>query len=201
MVIATSTFHSLAAAAWALARAQFGVIARVQLLELGYSPAAIRHRLETGRLHEVHRGIYAVGRPELTQEGRWMAATLAGGDSSFLADQSAAELWGYRSCLHRPIKLLVPRAVKRVVVGLEFIRSDAPPDHLTTCRGIPVVSVPLSLVQLASHLSLGQLERAINQADALDLIDPDTLRDSLADFADVKGVAPDEPHSTGAHSP
>src|SRR6476646_11001957 len=81
---------------WALVRRQHGVVARRQLLAHGYSAEAIRHRLRTGRLRPVHRSIYAVGRPELTQEGRWMAAVLACGPGAVLSHGSAAALWEIR---------------------------------------------------------------------------------------------------------
>src|ERR1700759_1983696 len=80
--------------AWDIARRQHGVIARIQLLALGYTDGAIRHRLAKGRLHRVYPGVYAVGRRELTQEGRWMAAVLACGDTAALSHDSAAALWG-----------------------------------------------------------------------------------------------------------
>ncbi|MBS1880963.1 MAG: type IV toxin-antitoxin system AbiEi family antitoxin domain-containing protein, partial [Actinobacteria bacterium] len=53
-------------AAWRLARAQHGVLTRENLLALGFSPEAIKHRVRSGRLHRVYRGVYAVGRRELT---------------------------------------------------------------------------------------------------------------------------------------
>src|SRR4051794_3810133 len=81
---------------WELARRQHGVIARRQLLEAGLHPQAIKHRLANGRLHPVRRGIYVVGRPELTQYGRWMAAVLACGPGSILSHGSTAMLWGIR---------------------------------------------------------------------------------------------------------
>src|ERR1700760_2731957 len=65
--------------AWALARGQHGVVTRRQLLALGLTPRGIEHRVARGRLHVVGRGVYAVGRPDLTRNGRWMAAILAGG--------------------------------------------------------------------------------------------------------------------------
>ena len=48
MVIATTTLQPLDP--WELARQQHGVISHEQLRGLGYSEAAIRHRLQTGRL-------------------------------------------------------------------------------------------------------------------------------------------------------
>src|SRR5690348_5542663 len=79
--------------AWSLARSQHHVISRRQLLDLGFSSSAIEHRLDSGRLHRVHFGVYAVGHPVLTQYGRWMAAILACGDGAVLSHSSAAALW------------------------------------------------------------------------------------------------------------
>jgi hypothetical protein len=73
------------------------VISREQLLELGFTRAGIKHRIAKRRLHVVGRGVYAVGRPELTQFGRWMAALLATGPEAVLSHTSAAALWGIPS--------------------------------------------------------------------------------------------------------
>jgi hypothetical protein len=44
-----------------LADAQYGVVARRQLLMLGVGAEAIEVRLRTSRLHRLYRGVYAVG--------------------------------------------------------------------------------------------------------------------------------------------
>jgi Transcriptional regulator, AbiEi antitoxin len=82
-----------AARVWRLASRQHGVVSRRQLLELGFSAQAIKHRVATGRLHQVARGVYAVGRPDLGREGRWMVAVLACGADALLSHTSAAALW------------------------------------------------------------------------------------------------------------
>jgi very-short-patch-repair endonuclease len=48
----------------------------------------------TGRLHLVDTGVYAVGRPEISQKGRWMAAVLTCGPEAVLSFTSAGQLWG-----------------------------------------------------------------------------------------------------------
>jgi len=48
-----------------LAGRQHGILTRRDLLALGYSSQAIRHRIARGRLHPVARGVYAVGWPHL----------------------------------------------------------------------------------------------------------------------------------------
>ena len=61
------------------------------------SERAVSRRAAAGRLHRVHRGVYAVGHPVLTGHGRLMAAVLAGGEGAVLSHASAAALWGMRS--------------------------------------------------------------------------------------------------------
>src|SRR5690242_17697450 len=80
---------------WALMERQHGVIARRQLLELGFSERRIQRRIGSGRLHPIWRGVYAVGRPLLDQRGHWMAAVLASGPGAVLSHGSAAALWGF----------------------------------------------------------------------------------------------------------
>ena len=74
---------------WTLVARQHGVVARRQLIGRGLSPDAIRRRLAGSRLHAVARGVYAVGRPELTRNGRWMAAVLSCEPGAALSHGSA----------------------------------------------------------------------------------------------------------------
>jgi very-short-patch-repair endonuclease len=155
------------------------VIAHRQLRALGFSAKAIKHRLRTGRLRQIWRGVYAVGRPSLTDEGWWMGAVLACGDRALLSHCSAAALWGLRAATRWPIHVSVPRARDpshdRVVVHR---RSRLDKDAQVKA-GIPVTGPVQTLIDLACHVSEAELERAVNEADKLDLIDPETLRASL----------------------
>jgi hypothetical protein len=96
--------------AWAIAATQHGVIALSQLLALGYTLRAVKHRIAVGRLHPVHRGVYAVGRRDLTRLGEWMAAVLACGEHAVLSHDSAGAHWGLcpGAGPHRP-RLGAPR--------------------------------------------------------------------------------------------
>ena len=93
--------EKLQSSAWALAREQHGVITRAQLVDLGYGSEAIRHRVRKGRLHRVQIGVYAVGRPEVSQLGGWLAAVLSCGPGALLSHESAAVLWGIRRSASR----------------------------------------------------------------------------------------------------
>src|SRR4051794_2489644 len=107
---------------WALVRRQHGVVARRQLLALGLTPRAIKHRMAAGRLHPVMRGVYVVGRPELTQHGRWMAAVLACGPGAALSHESAAQLWGIRRTRPGPIHVSIPASRRATVPGIVIHR-------------------------------------------------------------------------------
>ena len=106
----TPNFHSLA---WELAERQHGVVARRQLLALGFTREAIRQRIWKGRLHPLYRGVYAVGRPELTQHDRWMAAILAKGPAAVLSHRSAASLYGIALQKGNAIHVSVPAHARR----------------------------------------------------------------------------------------
>src|SRR6266576_3409055 len=98
-------------ALWALAERQHGVVTRQQMLALGFRPDAIKHRVAKRRLHSVWRGVFAVGRPQLTVYGRLMAAVLSCGPEAALSHRSAAALWQIRPERSGPIEVSVPARV------------------------------------------------------------------------------------------
>jgi hypothetical protein len=84
-----------------IATNQHGVITTSQLLGAGLNPSGITKRLHAGRLHRVHRRVYAVGHEYLSNEGRWMAGVLACGAGAVLSHTSAGELWRIHPRAHR----------------------------------------------------------------------------------------------------
>jgi hypothetical protein len=168
------------ARAWSVARSQHGVIARRQLLDLGFSAHAIDHRIAKGRLHPLRRGVYAVGRPKLTRYGRWTAAVLASGPGAVLSHASAAALWEVAQELAHAIEISVCARARRRRPGLTVHRrANLGPADITRKYGIPVTTPILTLIDLAARLDREQLESAINAADRLDLVDPEALRVAL----------------------
>jgi len=174
--------------AWGLADRQHGVVTRRDLLALGFSPMAIEHRIERGRLHPVYRGVYAVGRPALTCEGRWMAAVLACGDNAALSHRSAAALWGIGE-EGRRIEITVRQASQRRPGGLRARRRPSLTDEdIAIHKRIPTTCPIRTLLDLATVLGPAALERAIGEADKRDLTDPETMRAALAAYAGQPGV-------------
>jgi predicted transcriptional regulator of viral defense system len=179
---------SRSGAAWGLARAQHGVVTRRQLLALGFSSDGIRHRLRTGRLHRVMQGVYVVGWPGTTRKQRWMAAVLACGDGAVLSHRSAAALWGIAK-EGKTIDVSVAREKRRPKVRSRT-RSGLPPPQRTIHDRIPVTTPLQTLIDIALELPTNKLERAVNDADKLELIDPEKLREGLHDHAGEPGVKP-----------
>ena len=170
-----------AGGAWELCKAQHGVVARRQLLRLGLSERTIERRLASRRLHPVLlggrqlRGVYAVGRPDVTQRGRWMAAVLACGEQAVLSHASAAALMGILNRERGCIELSVPRGHSARSPGIRVHRPTClPSKDLGTFDGIPVTSPIKTLIDLATFLSVPKLEAAVNAADKHDLVDPET---------------------------
>lgn len=181
--------QELSSAVWGLARRQHGVIARAQLLELGVHPQAIKHRLANGRLHSLWRGVYGMGRPEVGRYGRWMAAVLTCGPEAVLSHETAAALWGIRRASLDLIEVSVPFPIDRRRPGIRVHRrANLDPTDVGRLRGIPVTQPICTLVDLAVRLSANRLEAAVNEADKLDLVDPERLRSALDGLGGRRGV-------------
>lgn len=175
-------------ALWDLVQRQHGVVARSQLLAHGFDGDAIKHRVRRGRLHRVWRGVYAVGRPEITRHGRLLAGVLACGPGAVISHRSAAELWGIAGVHTAFIELTVPRGSVRHGPGLTVHRRDLESAEITGCHRIPVTTPACTLVDLATQVPLHRLEAAVSQADKLDLTSASELPMLLADFSRRPGL-------------
>lgn len=177
--MAVSTVPRTSSGAWALAKQQHGVIARRQLLELGYTAHAIQHRVVKGRLHPVARGVYAVGRPQLSRYGRWMTAILSCGPHAVLSHETAAALWEIRPTKDLSIHLSLPRAQYPRRGDVLVHRRALAENDVGRHHGLPVTTPICTLIDMAVRLDRDSLEAAINEADKLNLVDPDGLRSAL----------------------
>jgi len=161
------------------------------LLALGYSPRSVEHRVARGRLFPVSLGIYAVGWPALNQKRRWMAAVLAGGEAAALSHRSAAAHWEIGTGQKGRIDVSVRRRCELHRPGILFRgRPTLTPEEIVLRDDIPVTSPVQTLVDLATELDPIPLERAVNDADKRDLVDPEALREELVRFRGEPGVRP-----------
>lgn len=177
--------HRVDSAIAALAGRQYGVVARSQLLDLGLGRGAIARRLEAGRLHPVHRGVYAVGHRALRLEASWMAAVLVA-DGAVLSHRSAAALWGIVGGDAR-VEIIAPQSL-RPRPRLHVHRGRVPPDEITTRRRIPVTTPARTLLDLAAILPPHRLARAATEAEIRRLGSPTSLADLVARYPRRPGV-------------
>jgi len=166
------------------------VITRDQLTALGFSPKAIRHGNSTGRLYPLRRGVYAVGRPEVSEKGRWMAAVLACGDGAVLSHSSAAALWRIGREERGVIEISLPSLSRRRRPGLRVHRRPALAVRATTTEyGIPVTTPVQTLIDMALRLDRPGIERMINEADKYNVAHPPGLRRALEERGGERGAS------------
>jgi hypothetical protein len=157
-----------------IGRRQNGVISRPQLLGLGFSRHAIEHSVESGRLYPTWPGVYAIGTPDLSRRGIWMAAVLSCGGGAALSHADAAALWQLGKSRARQIEVSVPLTMHPRGKGIRVHRRTA--FEVTRRHNIPVTTPACTIVDLAPRLSRDGLEEMIGQADLLGLISPVALR-------------------------
>ena len=118
-----------------------------------------------------------------------MAALLACGPAAVLSHESAAALWGVIPYEPGLIHVSLPLHLARRRPGIHAHRRiSVLADHVAFRDRIPVTDVACTLVDLSARVRRPALERAVNEADRLDLIDPEALRDALGGFGSLPGV-------------
>jgi hypothetical protein len=153
-----------------LAARRHGVISHAELLACGLTHDAIAVRVDNGRLHPVHRAVYAVGHANLTLDGCFLAAIKACGDGAVLCRRSSAVLMDIIRWEDRyPDVLRLGDGAPRHPRITGHRTSYLPPEHVTSVRGIPATTAERTLLDLAGELPDRELRRAIRQAQFLKL--------------------------------
>jgi hypothetical protein len=150
-----------------IAGRQHGVVTVAQLREAGVDKYGVRDRVRSGRLHRLHRGVYAVGHRSLSWRGRWLAAVLAAGDGAVLSHTSAAALWEYLRPIQGPIHLSLPAAVRRKLrPGLVIHRSRTLTRRDITHRHGIAVTIPARTIEdIRPVVEPYLFRRALRQAE------------------------------------
>jgi very-short-patch-repair endonuclease len=164
----------------AVAARQHGAVSIAQLRECGVSDTAVRDRLRAGRLHRLHRGVYAVGHLAPSIERQWMAAVLALEGDAVLSHRSAAGLWRLLPVAKGPVDIALPgQGGRKRRKDIRIHRCQSlQHSHMTRHRGIPVTTPARTVADLRSVASAPEHRRAVRQAAVLGLrIGPDVAPD------------------------
>lgn len=166
----------------AVAARQHGVISVAQLEALGVAGRSARSRAAIGRLHRVHRGVYAVGHPSLDGTGRRLAGVLACGEGAVLSHLSAAELWGIRGGSGALWHVTAPglSGGRRGPAGVVVHRTrHLDPADVTERDGIPVTTVARALLDSAALVRPHEVARMVHEAEVQRLLDVAAVEEIL----------------------
>jgi very-short-patch-repair endonuclease len=151
-----------------IASAQDGVVATHQLKAAGLSKRAIAHRVDTGLLCSLHRGVYACGAISGPWFDEW-AALLACGARAVLSHATAPALYDLRA---RPAIVHVTRSsASSRHRGVLIHRGRLEPEEIRIVHGLRVTSPARTLQDLAPSMPAVELARLVEEMQVRGLIE------------------------------
>lgn len=160
-----------------LAKRRRGLVLRRELRAL-FSARQVERMLATGRLVAMRRGVYRCAGVPVTWELCVLAGVLAAGAGATASFRTAAYLQGLRY-FRRPevIELTVPAPRWVRLPGVRCHRTKKlRPGHVQVLRGIPVLSVARTIVDLSWVVPHAALERIVDDALRRGLVTIEELR-------------------------
>jgi putative AbiEi antitoxin of type IV toxin-antitoxin system len=157
-----------------MATKQHGVVSIRQLQgPLGFSERTVARAVQAGRLHRIHRGVYAVGHTDLSQHAECLAAVLAVGPGALLSYHSAGWLWGIWRGAPKPFEVtsFVPRHHPAPAGLVRHRARNLVDEDRALVDGIPVTSVARTQLDLAWKLRGARMARFLAQSEELGLLD------------------------------
>jgi very-short-patch-repair endonuclease len=157
-----------------------------ELRRLGLSDGAIERRVRRGTLWPKHPGVYAVGRPDLSDAGRAHAALLSAGVRGGLSHGSA--VWGFGlSTAPDPHHVTLVRGSTKQLEGLRVhrVRNEVP---FIVRNGLRMTTIERTLLDIAQTEPFTVLQRTLNEADYRRLVTVGSLDAFLADVRGHRGI-------------
>ena len=157
-----------------LARKQHGVVSIRQLRgPLEYSRDTVDRAVRDGYLHRAYRGVYLVGHISISAQGRCLAAVLACGSGALLSHRSAAWLWGLDRYGPAPLEATAPSARRRQAIPTIRVHRSSVLTGADRAleQNIPVTSLSRTLLDYAATVSPERLDKGIERAEELELLD------------------------------
>ncbi len=171
-----------------LALRQRAVVAHWQLIEIGLGAQAIQRRLRDGRLHRLHRGVYAVGHLVVPAKGHALAAAFAYGPGALVSHRSASWLWDL-STDSRTLVDVTGEAKRSSRKGIRYHHAQRlHPDDVAEIDNIPVTGLARTFVDLAAVVPKRTLVYALEQAEALRTFDLRAIEACIARNHGRRGV-------------
>jgi predicted transcriptional regulator of viral defense system len=149
--------------------------------------ASVDRRVAKGTLHRVHRGVYRVGHRAPSIEASYLAAVLACGDGAVLSGLAAAHLFGLVRGKAPAPEVSAPG--HRRIAGIQARRVRLDRRDVSVYRGIPVTTVPRTLVDLAARVGAEDVARACHEADVKHKVGVEAVAAALARQPNATGAA------------
>jgi very-short-patch-repair endonuclease len=165
-----------------LAAGQHGAVGRDQLVASGVARHRIDHRVASGFLQPIHRGVYGVRSLDGPLR-REFAGVLACGVDSFVSHRAAAAVHGVVPPLvaTAPVSVGTGRDVRVRSQGLRVYRvGRLEPDEVTVHEGLPLTSPARTLLDLAGVTDSWELEGAVAAAFRTRIVDRATIEKLIA---------------------
>jgi hypothetical protein len=150
-----------------VATRHFGVIDTDHLEACGLSGSGIKRRVANGSLRRRYPGVFAVGHDALSEDGELSAALLACGEWTLLDGFASANRWGLGRFPSKPIRVVVDRSRRDnapLVRGIETRKAWFAPQDIRVRRGLPVMSLARTLLELAKRVEAPELTKAFQRA-------------------------------------
>jgi very-short-patch-repair endonuclease len=171
-----------------LAAEQHGIVSVGQLVKLGYSKDDVAHANDAGRLHAVHRGVYAVGHAGISRQGQCLAAVFSCGNGALLSHRSAAWLWGLTK-RWQPVIEVTAASPRRTRGAIRIHSAEALTDaDRAWSEGIPVTAIPRTLLDFAAT-DPHYLGQALDNARRLGLLDLIAIDELISRSSGFRGIA------------
>lgn len=147
-----------------LAARQYDIVAAWQLMRRGWTRRMVDHGPEDRGWRVVHPGVYALTASVLTTQQRWMAAALTA-PGTVLSHRTAAVCWGLERWRGGLDTVTRPgNGGPRRFGGVLVRRSTRLAGETTSNEGIPITTVPRTLIDRAAHMGPTATGRMLREA-------------------------------------
>ena len=167
------------------ARGQHGVVATHQGRCFG-TTTELRREFETHRWQREARSVFGVAGAPRTALYTAMARLLRAGPGALISHQSALGLWGIVAAPLDPLHVTRMRAANGSKLrGDGIIPHETrrmPPHHVTQHRDFPIVTPSRALFDVAATAPMGRVERWLDRAWTMRLVDHASLRETYEDL-------------------
>jgi very-short-patch-repair endonuclease len=156
-----------------VASKQHGLVDLSSVKALGIGQTSMDRRVREGLFIEVHRGVYRFATFEPNDRQRIAAARLAAGSQAIAIGRAAAVLHKLPIKVGLDVCVLPKRRIE--IPGVRVFRRSIRLDEQTTVAGILTTTIGRTFVDLATLVSFDELERAVDDAFARQVITIDEL--------------------------